>query len=73
MSYTFNTKLEADEFVERINKGEGIPRPFDSVTLSYCLPEPIYNVDDPDVPIDEKTIIGWSVIQDEITSKYIYT
>jgi hypothetical protein len=69
MSYTFNTKIEAENFIDRINKGEGIPRPFDSVTLSYCLPEPIYDVDDSDVSI-ERTIIGWSVIQDEITYKY---
>ena len=73
MAYIFNTKLEADEFVKRVNEGEGIPRPFDSVTLSYCLSEPIYNVADIEVPIDERTILGWSVIQDEITSKYIYT
>jgi hypothetical protein len=70
MSYTFNTKIEAENFIDRINKGEGIPRPFDSVTLSYCLPEPIYDVDDSDVLIEERTIIGWSVIQDEITYKY---
>ena len=69
MSYTFNTKIEAENFIDRINKGEGIPRPFDSVTLSYCLPEPIYDVGDSDVSI-ERTIIGWSVIQDEITYKY---
>ena len=69
MSYTFSTKIEAENFIDRINKGEGIPRPFDSVTLSYCLPEPIYDVDDSDVSI-ERTIIGWSVIQDEITYKY---
>lgn len=70
MAYKFNTKIEADEFVKKINEGEGIPRPFDSITLNYCLPEPIYDNSDIEVPIEEKTIVGWSVIQDEITSKY---
>jgi hypothetical protein len=70
MSYTFSTKIEVDEFVKKINEGEGIPRPFDLVTLNYCLPEPIYDTNDIEIPIEERTVIGWSVIKDEITSKY---
>lgn len=70
MSYIFNTKKEAEDFVKRINEGENIPRFLDSVTTSYCAIDPIY--DDDNIENENKIIIGWSVIQDEITSKYIY-
>ncbi len=70
MGYTFKTKEEAEELVRKINLGEGIPRPFDSVTMTYCNAEPIYNTDDINVPIEDRIILGWSVLEDEITSKY---
>ncbi len=67
MSYIFNTKKEAEDFVKRINEGENMPRFPDSVTTSYCDVDPIYD----NIESENKIIIGWSVIQDEITSKYI--
>jgi hypothetical protein len=70
MSYIFNNKKEAEDFVKIINEGENIPRFLDSVTTSYCSIDPIY--DDDNIENENKIIIGWSVIQDEITSKYIY-
>jgi len=62
MSYIFNTKKEAEDFVKRINEGENIPRFPDSTTTSYCSVDPVYN--------EDEVVIYWSVIQDEITSKY---
>jgi hypothetical protein len=65
MSHIFNTKKEAEDFVKKINEGENIPRFPDSVTTSYCMVDPVYDNED-----ENDTILYWSVIQDEITSKY---
>jgi hypothetical protein len=55
--HTFNTIQEAEDAINLINKGEGIPRFPDSMTTTYCT----YYEEDGKYYIDS----------DEVTVKYL--
>jgi hypothetical protein len=52
----FDTEEAAIAFIDKVNKGEGIPVSEDAVTKTYC-----------DYTIEEDKYL---IIKDEITSKY---
>lgn len=56
MDFKFNTKEAAQTFIDKVNKGEGIPKP-NGATLTYTEP---YFKDG-----------FWWVINDEVTEQYI--
>ena len=55
--HKFTTEQQANEAIERINKGEGIPASPDSITTTYCMAEQLEDF--------------WYIRADEVTRKYI--
>ena len=55
--HIFTTKNEANQAVELINKGEGIPISDDAATRTYCEPFQIGDF--------------WYIHSDEVTNKYL--
>jgi hypothetical protein len=56
-AHTFTTEAEAQQAIDLINVGEGIPVSEDAVTRTYCEPAQYEN--------------GWYIIADEVTQKHL--
>jgi hypothetical protein len=56
-AHTFTTEQEAQQAIDLINEGEGIPVSEDAVTRTYCEA----------IPYAE----GWYIAADEVTEKYL--
>ena len=55
--HKFTKEAEAQQAIELINKGEGIPAFPDSITTTYCMAEQLEDF--------------WYIRADEVTRKYI--
>ena len=56
-AHKFTTEQQANDAIDRINIGEGIPVSPDSITTTYCMAEQLEDF--------------WYIRADEVTKKYI--
>ena len=61
--FNFDKLEEAQAFVDKVNEGENLK----DTTIKYCDVEKVVN----HISEDEIEIIGYKVINDEVTQKYI--
>jgi hypothetical protein len=61
--FNFENKEEAQSFVDKVNNGENLK----DTTTKYCDVEKIVKT----ISMDEVEIIGYKVIKDKVTEKYI--